>query len=121
MTDTLKKPFISNEAYAVIKWVAQYLLPGLATLVFALGGTWEWDNTTQIVGTITAFDLFLGGLLGLAKKRYDSIEGPEGKFDGTAKVINVDPEEGVYTINMQVSTRLDEVQKQGELVLRVEE
>ena len=66
---------LSNKAYNVIKYIAQYILPAIGTLYFALAGIWGLPYAEQIVGTVTAVDTFLGVILGISSKRYnDSIE-----------------------------------------------
>lgn len=61
---------MSNKVYDILKWVAQILLPALATLYFALAGIWGLPYGEAIVGTITAIDAFLGALLGLSTVQY---------------------------------------------------
>lgn len=61
---------MSNKVYDILKWVAQILLPALATLYFALAGIWNLPYGEAIVGTITAIDTFLGALLGLSSIQY---------------------------------------------------
>ena len=63
----------SNVVYDRLKWIAQYLLPGLGTLYFALSKTWGLPYGEEIVGTISAIDIFLGGLLGISKANYDKL------------------------------------------------
>lgn len=62
---------LSNEAYDILKWIGQYLLPGLGTLYFALANIWNLPYGEEIVGTITAIDTFLGVLLGISTNRYN--------------------------------------------------
>lgn len=62
---------ISNKMYDILKFVAQILLPALATLYFALAGIWGFPYGEQIVGTITAIDAFLGAILGISTKMYN--------------------------------------------------
>ena len=57
---------LSNKAYDIIKWVAQYLLPALGALYFALSQIWGLPYGEEIVGTITAIDAFLGAILGIS-------------------------------------------------------
>ena len=57
---------ISNKVYDVLKWIAQYLLPALGTLYFALSTIWGFPYGEQVVGTITAIDAFLGAILGIS-------------------------------------------------------
>lgn len=61
---------ISNRTYDILKYIAQILLPAIATLYFALAQIWGLSYGEEIVGTITAVDLFLGSLLGLSSKKY---------------------------------------------------
>lgn len=63
---------MSNKAYDVMKWIALYLLPALGTLYFALSSIWGLPYGEQIVGTITAIDAFLGAILGISTKIYNS-------------------------------------------------
>jgi hypothetical protein len=63
---------MSNKMYDILKWIAQYLLPGLGTLYFALAKIWGLPYGVEIVGTISAFDAFLGGLLGISSANYYS-------------------------------------------------
>lgn len=62
---------LSDKVYNVLKWVAQIVLPALATLYFALSSIWGLPYGEQIVGTITAIDAFLGALLGVSTARYN--------------------------------------------------
>jgi hypothetical protein len=55
---------LSNKTYDVLKWTAQLLLPALGTLYFALSLLWGFPYGNQIVGTITALDIFLGIAIG---------------------------------------------------------
>ena len=65
---------ISNKVYDVLKWVAQYLLPALGTLYFALSTIWGFPYGEQVVGTITAIDAFLGAILGISSAAYHKNE-----------------------------------------------
>lgn len=61
---------LSDKVYNRLKWVAQYLLPALGTLYFALASIWGLPYGEQIVGTITAIDTFLGVILGISANTY---------------------------------------------------
>ena len=63
---------MSNKTYDVMKWIAQYLLPGIGTLYFGLASIWNLPYGEEIVGTITAIDTFLGVLLGISSVQYKS-------------------------------------------------
>lgn len=60
----------NNKMYDALVWVAQIVLPALGTLYFALSGIWSFPYGEQVLGTITAIDVFLGAILGLSKVNY---------------------------------------------------
>lgn len=62
---------MSNKTYDVLKWIAQIFLPALGTLYFGLAKIWNLPYPEEIVGTITAIDLFLGALLGISTIEYN--------------------------------------------------
>ena len=62
---------MTNKVYDILKWVAQYFLPAIGTLYFALAGIWGLPYGEQVVGTITAVDTFLGVLLGISSAQYN--------------------------------------------------
>lgn len=71
---------MTNEMYDVLKWVAQILLPALATLYFTLSKVWpQLPCPTEIVGTISAVDVFLGALLGISSSAYEKSKSDEKK------------------------------------------
>lgn len=61
----------SNKVYDTLKWIAQYFLPALGTLYFALASIWGLPYGEQIVGTITAVDTFIGVILGISTVQYN--------------------------------------------------
>lgn len=70
---------MNSKIYDVLKWVAQYLLPALATLYFAIAQVWGLPYGEQIVGTITAIDTFLGVILGISTVQYNKALNSEKK------------------------------------------
>lgn len=62
---------LSDKKYDILKYIAQYFLPALGTLYFALAGIWGLPYGEEIVGTITAVDTFLGVLLGISTANYN--------------------------------------------------
>lgn len=61
---------MTNKMYDVLKWIAQILLPAAATLYFALAKIWNLPCPAEVVGTISAVDVFLGALLGISTNEY---------------------------------------------------
>ena len=70
---------LSNKTYDILKWIAQFLLPALGTLYFALAGIWGFPYGEQVVGTITAVDTFLGVILGISTAQYNKNDNTEIK------------------------------------------
>lgn len=62
---------LNNKTYDLLKYVAQIVLPAIATLYLALSGIWGLPYGDEIVGTITAVDTFLGALLMISTNQYN--------------------------------------------------
>ena len=62
---------MSNKVYDVLKYIAQIVLPALGALYFALAKIWNFPYGTEIVGTISAVDVFLGALLKISTDQYN--------------------------------------------------
>ena len=61
---------LSNATYDLLKKIALYILPALATLWLTLGKIWGFPYTTEIGATITAVDVFIGACLGISSSNY---------------------------------------------------
>lgn len=72
---------MSNKVYDVLKWIAQYFLPALGTLYFALADVWGLPYGEQVVGTIVAVDTFLGVVLGISTAQYNKGQIVNGDSD----------------------------------------
>ena len=66
---------LPNKVYDIMKYAAQIVLPAGGTLYFALSSIWGLSHGEQIVGTITAVDVFLGALLGVSEAQYKKNNG----------------------------------------------
>lgn len=71
------KPLISvgwimwDNVYDLLMWVAQVVLPGLATFYYALALIWALPMADQVVATIMALDTFLGMLIGFSSSQFN--------------------------------------------------
>lgn len=65
---------MSNKTYDILKDIALYVLPALATLILTLGGIWGFPYAEAIAGTITAIDTFLGAILKISSINYDKTQ-----------------------------------------------
>ena len=63
---------MSNKVYDILKFIAQIVLPALATLWAALGKIWGWPLVAEITATICAVDAFLGALLQISTNKYNA-------------------------------------------------
>ncbi|MHA3225674.1 phage holin [Globicatella sulfidifaciens] len=61
---------MTNKTYDILKYVALIGLPVVATLLGTLGEIWGVENVTQIVATINALSVALGGLLQISSHQY---------------------------------------------------
>jgi hypothetical protein len=101
MGDRAKKQpnsfYMGSDLYDRAKWLAQIGLPAVATLYFALSGIWGIPGAEKVVGSITAVDLFLGALLGIASKNYAK---SEARFDGDILVSTNEDGAKVMTLDL---------------------
>ena len=88
---------MSNELYDDIRWLAQYFVPALATFYFAVSTLWGWPYGEQIVGSLSAFNVFLGAILGVSRSKYYKTG---GDTDGILRVDTSDPEKDVYKLEL---------------------
>ena len=61
---------LSNKAYDIMKWIAQYLLPAVGALYFALSQIWGLPYGAEIPATIMAVDALLGACLHVSTEDY---------------------------------------------------
>lgn len=62
--------FLPKEAYNVLTWAAQVLIPAMAALYLALSAYWPLPAVDQVVATLMALDTFMGFLLGFSSTQY---------------------------------------------------
>lgn len=64
---------LSNRKYDILKYVAMIFIPALATFIGTVGVALGYPQVTGIIVTIiTAFGSFIGSLVGLSSKSYQS-------------------------------------------------
>ena len=61
---------MSNKVYDILKYIAQIVLPTIATLYFGLAQIWGLPYAEQIVGSISLIDAALGTILGISTAQY---------------------------------------------------
>lgn len=100
---------IPSKVYDILKEIAQVVLPALGTLYFALSQIWGLPFGEQIVGTITAIDMFLGACLHISNKNYTG--------DGTLNIDTTNPTVDRYSLDLD--TALNDIQTKDRIVLKV--
>ena len=68
---------MSNKTYDVLVYIAQIALPAVGALYTALAGLWGFPHPVEIVGTISAVDVFMGVLLKIKSIKYNSAQTAE--------------------------------------------
>jgi hypothetical protein len=63
---------MESKVYDVLKYIAQIALPAAGTLYFALAKIWGLPYGVEIVGSISAVDVFLGAMLGISSANYNA-------------------------------------------------
>lgn len=102
---------MSNKTYDVLKYIVQYILPGISTLYFTLSAIWNLPYAEQIMGTIAAVCTFLGISLGISTKKYKDSD----EFrDGIMTFVNGDKP------NIKLNTSAEELKEKQIVSLRIE-
>lgn len=72
---------MSDKTYDLLVWIAQIALPASGALYAALAGIWGFPYGEQIVGTISAVDVFLGAVLKISNANYHKENSKESDDD----------------------------------------
>jgi hypothetical protein len=109
---------MNQKTLNIIRLAAQYWIPAFGTLVFTLGSIWDWSWVGNAVGSIMAFDTFLGALVGFGTRkgapgRYDL----PGGYDGEMQINTSDPMKDTYTLDL--GRNLAGLESRSQVVLKV--
>lgn len=99
---------MNSKTYDILKPVALIWLPALATLYFAVASIWGIPGTTNVIGTLSAIDAFLGAVLGISTKGFSQ------NGDG-AVLVDSKGLKGIQAPNLA----LEDVMAKKQLVLKV--
>jgi hypothetical protein len=101
---------LSNKLYDLLKPIALVWLPAIGTLYFALSQIWGLPDGAEIVGSITAADTFLGGILHISSSSL-----PDN--DGSLVIDKSDPSKDTYSLEPSIS--FDEIDKKDTITFKV--
>lgn len=63
---------LPTKLYEILRWVIWIVLPACGVLLSTLAGAWGWNIPLDaILATLSAIELFLGTILGIAKVSND--------------------------------------------------
>ena len=62
---------MSNKVYDILKFIAQIVLPALATFYVTIAGIWSLPLGDEISRTIMAIDTLLGAILMISSHGYN--------------------------------------------------
>lgn len=110
-----EQPVMSNKTFDFLRAIAQYWLPGLGALYFALAQVWGLPYAEQVVGTVVALDTFLGVVLGYTRKKY---EDSPAAYDGSLVVST--PSEHRVLYSFEPTVPVEDIAEMDKLVLKVE-
>lgn len=61
---------MSNKMYDILKWIAQIVLPAIATFYVTIASLWNLPFPEEISGTVMAVDTLLGAMLMVSSENY---------------------------------------------------
>lgn len=103
----------NSKVYDVVKYIAMIVLPALGTLYFALADLWDLGHAQQVVGSIVAFDAFLGVILHLSNVAYTN---SDASYDGTVDVTETSDKK---TFSLNLNGDPNDLDKQDTVTLKV--
>lgn len=62
---------MSDKTYNIMKWIVQYILPGLGVLYAIISGAIGLPYAEVVLAVVMAVDWFLGIILGISTKQYN--------------------------------------------------
>lgn len=63
---------LSNRVYDILKYIVTIVLPALTTLWLTIASIWHIPYGEPIGATMGAITVFLGALIGISSKNYNS-------------------------------------------------
>lgn len=107
------KPLLSNRMYDILKQAASFGFPACIALYWALAQVWHFPNAEQVMGTLAAINVFIGGLIGRSSASYKS---SGAKYAG---VINISDGDSKITASMDLNGPAEELLQQSEATFKI--
>jgi imidazoleglycerol phosphate synthase glutamine amidotransferase subunit HisH len=113
-----KTPLLGDASYTAVKHTAALVLPAAGTLYFALAQIWRLPNAEEVMGTIAALNTFLGIVLGISVKSYNS---SDTKYVGDVMFEPVDGDETTKRMVAHLNTHPQVISSRSEALFRIVE
>lgn len=108
--------FSKNKVYDILKFISMVVIPAVAALYLGLANLWNWDHTTEVVGSLALFSTFLGTLLQLSAVKYNN---SDASTDGYLGATGVDPDTGNPDLGLTLTEHPKVLMKKKTVRLRV--
>ncbi len=109
-------PILNGRLYDILKFVCMLVLPAFATFYLTIGQLWGLPATEKVVGTIVAFDTFLGAVLQISSAKFNN---SDRAVDGFLDANGADPDTGMPQLKMTITSPPADLLKQKHVRLRV--
>ena len=104
---------LTGRAYDILNIVVQIILPSVGTLYFALSGIWGFRDAEKVVGSIIAFDTFLGFIQAWIKENW--------KVETQGVVLLDHDRSGSIGLKFQLDVPLEDLQPGKTFILGVKD
>ena len=74
---------MSNKTYDILKFIAQIVLPAIATFYVTIAGIWNLPLGDEISRTVMAVDTLLGAILMISTASYNKVTAVEESKEET--------------------------------------
>jgi len=115
VSDLAVSHMIPSKMYDLLKFLVQLLIPGLATLYFALANLWNLPAAEEVVGTSAAVAAFLGLFIRASARSYEK---SGAAYDGTLVVSKSD--EGNILYSLEFNGDIDKVPQMNDIRFKVQ-
>lgn len=72
------QPLLSNKTYTKLKYTAIVVLPAFGTLYFTLAQIWHLPRAEEVVGSLSALNVFIGALVSVSTRAYNKSDAKSG-------------------------------------------
>ena len=110
-----RPPLLGNGVYDVLKPIVQLGLPAVGTLYFTIAQIWGLPNAEQVVGTIAAVTTFLGVVLAISSRTYNT---SDAKYDGVFELQEQETGAKLYSLNL--NDHPENLEKKKEVLFKVD-